>query len=164
MSMADRIAVMKDGRVEQFAPPTEIYDRPTSLFVNQFVGATNLIAGTVGARDAQQCVVEVASAGKLVLPAPSVAGSGDVVVSVRPENLRIVPGGTAGALGGTIRMVMPVGAFAIHEVELDDGQTVKVTELRKAGTSLHASGTAVALEIVAVDAATVFGKASQTPV
>ena len=45
-----------------------------------------------------------------------------------------------------------------------DGQTVKVTELRKAGTSLHASGTAVALEIVAVDAATVFGKASQTPV
>ena len=49
MSMADRIAVMNDGRIEQFAAPVEIYDRPASLFVNEFVGATNLIAGTVSA-------------------------------------------------------------------------------------------------------------------
>jgi putative spermidine/putrescine transport system ATP-binding protein len=158
MSMADRIAVMQDGRVEQFATPVDIYDRPASLFVNEFVGATNLIAGTV-AGDGQG--VEVSAAGRLTLPACAPADTERVFVSVRPENLRVAPAGTAGALSGTIRMVMPVGAFSIYEVQLDDGQTVKVTELRKAGASLHASGTAVALEIVSIEAASVFGRTPQ---
>ena len=45
LSMADRIAVMNRGRIEQVASPTEIYDQPATLFVNQFVGTTNLLAG-----------------------------------------------------------------------------------------------------------------------
>src|SRR5215475_5744847 len=45
LSMADRIAVMNHGRIEQVASPTEIYDHPATLFVNQFVGTTNLIPG-----------------------------------------------------------------------------------------------------------------------
>ena len=45
MTMADRVAVLNHGRLEQFAPPTEIYDRPATLFVNRFVGTTNLLTG-----------------------------------------------------------------------------------------------------------------------
>src|SRR5205085_2752071 len=45
LSMADRIAVMARGRIEQTATPTEIYDRPATMFVNQFVGTTNVLNG-----------------------------------------------------------------------------------------------------------------------
>ena len=45
LSMADRIAVMNGGRVEQLSSPTDVYDRPQTLFVNQFVGTTNLLQG-----------------------------------------------------------------------------------------------------------------------
>ena len=48
MSMADRIAVMEHGRVHQFGRPVEVYDQPSNLFVNQFLGAANLIAGRIG--------------------------------------------------------------------------------------------------------------------
>src|SRR5262249_20750775 len=51
LSMADRIAVMNQGRIEQVARPTEIYDNPSTLFVNQFVGATNLLAGELESSD-----------------------------------------------------------------------------------------------------------------
>ena len=51
MSLADRIAVMHRGRVEQFASPVEVYDRPRTLFVNSFVGTANLLAGEIVARD-----------------------------------------------------------------------------------------------------------------
>ena len=47
LSMADRIAVMNQGRIEQIASPTDIYDRPATLFVNQFVGNTNLMSGAL---------------------------------------------------------------------------------------------------------------------
>ena len=43
--MADRIAVMARGSIEQVSSPTEIYDRPKTLFVNQFVGTANVVAG-----------------------------------------------------------------------------------------------------------------------
>src|SRR6195952_1260567 len=47
LSMADRVAVLSAGKLEQFAPPTEVYDRPASLFVNTFVGQSNLMSGTL---------------------------------------------------------------------------------------------------------------------
>ena len=50
MSMADRIAVMNDGRVEQLASPTELYERPASRFVADFIGSTNLLDGVVAER------------------------------------------------------------------------------------------------------------------
>src|SRR4051794_23426145 len=57
MSMADRIAVMNRGCIEQVAPPTEIYDRPATLFVNQFVGTTNLVPGKLAKNDADGCEI-----------------------------------------------------------------------------------------------------------
>src|SRR5947207_9151563 len=45
LSMADRVAVLNQGRLEQYAPPTEVYDNPNSLFVNTFVGTANVLSG-----------------------------------------------------------------------------------------------------------------------
>jgi len=57
MSMADRIAVLNGGVLEQFGVPVEIYDRPRSLFVNTFVGAANVLPGTLTARDGETATV-----------------------------------------------------------------------------------------------------------
>ena len=51
LSMADRVAVFNQGRLEQFGTPNDIYDRPASLFVNSFVGTANLLPGKVASLD-----------------------------------------------------------------------------------------------------------------
>ena len=71
LSMADRIAVMSHGIVQQFDTPTTIYDRPATLFVSQFVGTTNLIPGTLVQEDGQGCVVALTDGTKLALATTS---------------------------------------------------------------------------------------------
>src|SRR5262249_21156905 len=61
LSMADRIAVMNRGRIEQLASPIDIYDRPATLFVNQFVGTTNLLPGRIVATDESGADVALAA-------------------------------------------------------------------------------------------------------
>ena len=98
MSLADRIAVMHRGRVEQFASPVEVYDRPRTLFVNSFVGTANLLAGEIVARESGMCVVAL-DAG-VTVDVPGEIGSKRIVVSARPENLRLYPDARARALAG----------------------------------------------------------------
>jgi putative spermidine/putrescine transport system ATP-binding protein len=163
MSMADRIAVMENGRVHQFAAPTEVYDRPASLFVNQFLGAANLIRASVVGRHADAALVEVVGVGRwTVAAAPRGAGERDVTLSVRPENLSIRAGDGGAGLRGEIRMALPMGALSIYEIELKDGQTVKAAELRNMGAPMLSPGTAVGLELVSAEAATLFGRTSTT--
>jgi putative spermidine/putrescine transport system ATP-binding protein len=158
MSMADRIAVMEHGRVHQFGAPVDVYDQPTSLFVNQFLGATNLIAGRITHSDAGTSLIGVPGAGEVAVAArPGHPVQGDVILSVRPENFRIATHGATPGLHGTVRMVLPLGAMSIYEIALNDGQTVKVTELRKMGAPTLTAGTAVALEMVSAAAASLFG-------
>src|SRR5207244_9761379 len=59
LSMADRIAVMARGSIEQVASPTEIYDRPSTLFVNQFVGTANVLSGEFVSADGGVASVRV---------------------------------------------------------------------------------------------------------
>src|SRR5690349_7900040 len=108
LSMADRIAVMNHGRIEQLSPPTEIYDRPQTLFVNQFVGTVNLIAGELA--DGARSTVRLPSGSTLAAaPAPHLAAGASVVVSVRPEQLRVRERGGDGALPARIKVVLPLG-------------------------------------------------------
>jgi putative spermidine/putrescine transport system ATP-binding protein len=159
MSMADRIAVMEHGQVHQFGRPIEVYDQPTTLFVNQFLGAANLIAGRIARRSGDANVIEVVGAGEIALAAkPGQPIDGDVVLSVRPENLRIVAESGASELRGAVRMILPLGAVSIYEIVLNDGQTVKVTELRNMGKPMLSTGAVVALELVSAEAATLFGR------
>jgi iron(III) transport system ATP-binding protein len=90
LSVADRIAVLKDGRLEQVGTPGELYHRPTNSFVAVFIGQTNLWRGTVVGRE--DGVVRVATkAGEIVARGDGGAETnGEVVVSVRPEQMRIV--------------------------------------------------------------------------
>ena len=56
LSMADRVAVLNQGRLEQYAPPTEVYDQPNSLFVNTFVGSANTLPGKLIALNGEATV------------------------------------------------------------------------------------------------------------
>jgi putative spermidine/putrescine transport system ATP-binding protein len=92
LSIADRIAVMRDGRIEQVGPPEEIYAAPRTDFVADFIGISNLLAARV-----------VSAAGGVVdwegqrlrLPAPASRDGDDVLVSVRPEKLAVIGAGVA---------------------------------------------------------------------
>jgi putative spermidine/putrescine transport system ATP-binding protein len=57
LGMADRVAVLSQGRLEQFAPPSQVYDTPASYFVNQFVGTANVLPGTLEASAAEGATV-----------------------------------------------------------------------------------------------------------
>jgi len=89
MTMADTVAVMNAGRIEQMGPPAELYDLPRTAFVANFLGQSNLVRGTVASDDGD--VVTVATrAGHVVVPAArATARTGDVVMGVRPEKVRL---------------------------------------------------------------------------
>ncbi|MFE2629013.1 ABC transporter ATP-binding protein [Streptomyces sp. NPDC059374] len=106
LSLADRIAVMKDGVIQQLGTPYEIYDTPATVFVADFVGepAINLLPGTATADGHAR----LSATARIALPVPVAAGR-EVVVGVRPEDL---------ALGGEDGLAARVVA---HEPLLESG-------------------------------------------
>ena len=131
LAISDRIAVMRAGRVEQIADPRTIYERPETPFVAGFVGTTNLIEGTVRARDGE--MIEVAFGGG-VIRAHGAAQVGDkVALSLRPEALRLtgteaLPARWA-ALNGTVAEIEYLGPVTRFTVTLADGTPLRLMTL-----------------------------------
>ncbi|MEM7058449.1 MAG: ABC transporter ATP-binding protein [Pseudomonadota bacterium] len=90
LSMADRIAVMNEGRVEQIATPEELYESPNSRFVADFIGKVNLLEGQVVGAAEGSVTVDVAHLGKVQVLHSSPA-NGNVSLAVRPEKIRMTP-------------------------------------------------------------------------
>lgn len=114
-SLADRIAVMRTGRIEQLAPPDQIYARPATRFVAEFVGAPaiNLFDGQLELD--RGVPVFVSSLGRLPLTAGMGAGQQGgrhVVLGVRPEDIAPDPQPTAHSLNGRVAQVDVLGADA----------------------------------------------------
>jgi putative spermidine/putrescine transport system ATP-binding protein len=97
MSMSDRIAVMNDGRIEQIGTADEIYERPTTRFVADFVGQINLLDGELVGRESGFAAVSIA--GNVVHVPDVVGATGNVSIGVRPEQMTLLPEGTAPAAG-----------------------------------------------------------------
>jgi spermidine/putrescine transport system ATP-binding protein len=94
MTMADTIAVMNDGVIEQMGGPTELYDNPATTFVSNFLGQSNLVAGEVLGRSGHELVVAVEGS-KLGVPMDRARStSGAVWVGVRPEKVFLAATGT----------------------------------------------------------------------
>jgi putative spermidine/putrescine transport system ATP-binding protein len=91
LTMSDRIAVFNDGRIQQLAPPADLYERPENAFVAQFIGENNRLLGTVEEDDGRNCAVRVD--GRMIR-AVSVnhAGRGSpTTLSLRPERVTLNP-------------------------------------------------------------------------
>jgi putative spermidine/putrescine transport system ATP-binding protein len=156
LSMADRIAVMSRGRIEQVSTPTDIYDRPETLFVNEFVGSTNVLRGEF-IEMPPGCWVRLKDGVVLPLDGAKKFISGTpVVVSIRPEQLRMQNATGDGNFPATITTVMPLGAHVVYDVALSDELSVKVSEPRETGVEMRAVGATVYLRPASPAACRVF--------
>jgi iron(III) transport system ATP-binding protein len=90
LSIADRIALLKDGKVMQIGTPADLYHRPRSSFVADFIGQTNLLSGTVAQTTASAAQIQTAVGMLMVANSGSVQPQQVVKLSIRPEQVRIV--------------------------------------------------------------------------
>lgn len=120
LTMSDRIAVMGDGKLLQVGSPEDLYARPASKFVADFIGQTNLIEATV----ADSSTVVLANGIKLKAPSPYSAGTA-VSMSLRPESIQIGARGDvpavhqATSLEGVVSKATYLGHSMVYEVNVD---------------------------------------------
>lgn len=117
LAVADRVAVMRAGRIEQIGTPEELYTRPASAFVAEFVGLSNQLAGTV---DGESVIVHDQ---RLPLLAPAEQGAA-VHALVRPEDVRLVAAGEGAA--GVVLTSSFLGSLRRTRVRLDAGAELVV--------------------------------------
>jgi spermidine/putrescine transport system ATP-binding protein len=132
MTMADTIAVMNGGVIEQLGDPADLYERPHTTFVANFLGQSNLLPGRVTGADGEHVVVDVRGQKMRVLASRCASGEGSVWFGVRPEKLRIVSGESGGRgdneLSGTVTDASFTGVSTQYLVQLGWDQEITVVQ------------------------------------
>ena len=135
MTMSDRIAVMRGGRVEQIGVPEDIYENPHTEFVAQFLGASNLLSGKVSSVSNGTATVALDGGAEVRVPSSRLDGGQgtDVKVGVRPEKIRMASNGAtpsdgSNSIEGTLRMATFIGVSYQYTVEGPGGSTITVFE------------------------------------
>jgi ABC-type Fe3+/spermidine/putrescine transport system ATPase subunit len=132
MTLSDRVAVMRAGRIEQFGPPLEIYDRPRTAYVASFIGRANVLSAR--------------ARGGRIEQAPDVTTGlpdGGVSFVVRPENLVLFDAAAGPGWRGRVVFASPQGAQIEYEIEIDAPEPLRVLVPRKVGEAPRAIGAAV---------------------
>lgn len=121
LEVADRVAILRDGRIEQIGTPEEIYDHPASPFIYDFLGNVNLFSGRV--KDGAVVI------GGTEFAAPSAAGEADseAVAFVRPHDIRVSRNQAGPSLSAEVVRVHAAGPMASLELKrLDSGEKIAV--------------------------------------
>jgi spermidine/putrescine transport system ATP-binding protein len=138
MTMADTIAVMNGGKVEQLGAPAELYERPATPFVAGFLGASNLLVGELqGDR--------VVLADGTAIGVPANGRSGAVAAGVRPEKIRLGEDGGSNRLTGRVKETAYVGVATEVIVDTTAGTVSVWSQNSDAGTAPLAPGQPVVL-------------------
>jgi spermidine/putrescine transport system ATP-binding protein len=130
LAMSDRIAVMNAGRVEQIGSPREIYERPQTAFVADFIGSLNILDLKVDELLGDYAVARVGETGRvIVVAAPGTVVGDPVRVAMRPEQVQVTPVGngrpdTGSRLEGTIAEVVFLGMYTQFHVDTSVGRLV----------------------------------------
>ena len=146
LTMSDRIAVMHRGRIEQVGVPEDLYDRPASSFVADFIGTTNLLAGTVESVEADGARIRLDSGDRCLAAADGRLAGQSIQLSVRPEAISIgASNGSNGSghLAAEVEQVAYLGAAVQYHVRTAGGLGLSVLA-GKTG-SRFASGDSVVL-------------------
>ena len=151
MTMADTIAVMNAGRVEQMGDPNTLYENPTTTFVANFLGQSNLLRARVTGTLGDDVLVDVAGQ-RLVLPRSRASGGSDeLLVGIRPEKIQISSEGQQPAegsnvlTGGQVSDTSFTGVSTQYLVRMPWGQEIMVfsqnvsTEVLRPGTKVTMS-------------------------
>ncbi len=138
LSMSDQVCVMNAGRIVQMAPPQEVYDRPKTLFVADFVGKTNRLSGSVEAGGASLRLADGSA-----LPVAG-AAPGVVTAVLRPEAIRLARGAGEG-IAGTVTHRIFLGNAVEYQVAADGLGAMLVTADRSAAQETAEPGERVTL-------------------
>ena len=137
MAMSDYIAVMDKGRIAQFGPPREVYERPTSMFVASFLGTINLFAGSTRESAGPQTRL-VTDDGLEVVSERSVGDTAGPVIAigVRPEKIVVArePTGLANDFAGTVEQVSYGGTSSDVTIRLTGGRAIEATAANSAAS------------------------------
>lgn len=149
LTLADRIVIMRAGRLEQIGTPQEIYSRPVNRFVAGFIGAANFLRGRVVSRSFNALVVELSGGGRLTVPADAGPADNHVVISVRPEAIQIEPlrspqAAMENGVEATIEQIVYRGSLTQFHLRLDSGEAMLAFHQNRAGErappGLHQTG------------------------
>jgi spermidine/putrescine transport system ATP-binding protein len=154
MTMSNRLAVMRHGKIEQIGAPDSVYEQPATEFVAGFLGASNLLDGELAGASNGRTTIKLATGGTVVANNDRIPSdlSGNVKVGVRPEKITIVPAdGEAppdrNSVEGILRISTYIGVNYLHKVDGPGGHTIMVyvQNLGASGSQPHA-GQQVRLE------------------
>lgn len=125
LSMSDRIVVMNAGAVEQIGTPEEVYERPATAFVANFLGKANMLAGTVsGSGQGTAVVLATGQTINVACPRPLADGS-KVTVVVRPQKLSVGAAASANRLSGRVVSASYLGGSAIYEIDVGGKTSIR---------------------------------------
>ena len=145
MTMSERIAVMRNGRIEQLGAPEDLYERPATEFVAGFLGVSNLLDAEVVSRNGTFADLRVADGSVVRAPSGSASNGDRVRIGIRPEKLHVQPladdemahaGGETNHVDGTVLDASYIGVSTQYLVETADGHriTVYAQNLETSGT------------------------------
>jgi ABC-type Fe3+/spermidine/putrescine transport system ATPase subunit len=143
LGLAERVAVMNHGRIEQLGAPRQVYERPATRFVADFIGASTRLKARVADRG------RVALAGAmLAITGVELPAAGEVELAIRPERVRLVVAPAANVLAARAETLVYQGAQTELTATLADGQRVLVYVTEPAPIALH-PGLGVQLQLPA---------------
>jgi ABC-type Fe3+/spermidine/putrescine transport system ATPase subunit len=127
LAISDRIAILRSGKIEQVGSPEEIYQRPQTAFVAEFLGGTNMLPGIAGAFDGRG--TEVASCGTTIIVGGKVTAGQKLFLSIRPEALRLAQGSENAVLRAKLVLREFLGQIQRLHARLPDGTQIRVSIL-----------------------------------
>jgi spermidine/putrescine transport system ATP-binding protein len=128
MTMADTVAVMNKGRIEQLGPPEELYELPRTAFVANFLGQSNLFTGDVVASTADSITVDVAGVPIVVPRTRAQRHAGEVAIGVRPEKVTLLTEAPAPQAGRNV-----LGPGRVTDVSFSGVSTQYLVDVPGAG-------------------------------
>jgi putative spermidine/putrescine transport system ATP-binding protein len=138
LTLADQVAIMRGGRLEQLGAPMEIYQTPATRFVAGFIGVSNFFRGQIDRRDGHAARVTTSS-GAILTVTECPAGGGGVTVALRPEAIAVTPDtGISGrgfnCVQGTIEQVIYRGFVSHIHIRLDNGDPLIAFQSNRPGS------------------------------
>jgi putative spermidine/putrescine transport system ATP-binding protein len=155
LTLSDRLVVMNRGRIEQVGTPIELYRKPRTAFVAQFLGHPNFLFGEVAERVDGAVVVRLGAQPVRAAYEGALPAGAPVAVVLRAESVtlhRAPPSDRVNALAGTIAYTVYLGTSAEYEVRLADGTALRVIEQIASGMPSYQDGEAVVVSWSAEDA------------
>jgi putrescine transport system ATP-binding protein len=150
MTVADRIGVMDQGRLEQVARPRELYEAPNSRWIAEFVGDVNMFEGEISTSEAGRLAIATRDAGTIIVTEPRQPVTKAIVsVAIRPEKIKLSRRGPASdainaqainRLEGVVTDVSYLGGLTTYKIKLESGAVLRSSMANTARLDVDAYG------------------------